>query len=756
MDDDGKAILKRGTMKKILVVMAGLAISASAWGQKPPLLAEKDVAAIAGEISGETAKQNLEGIAKLHRQRGSLDFHFAAVLVAAKLGFYGLSDVAILRYPTDGKIFYGTQRSRPAWDAEVGELFERVNDSSPACEKQTQETVDGAHEEGKIGVLVVCLKTLASYKMDPVVLAEDSESGKGLFTTLVDVGSGTSEGDYAGKDVEGKIVLVSAQPGAVQDLAVGKFGAAGIVSYAQNQKTAWWGENLDAIRWGHLETFSASKTFAFMVSLRTARALQERLAKGEKILVGFDVKAGQHPGYYEVVTGTIPGADKKLKNEEIVFSCHLDHQRPGANDNASGCATILEVARTLQHSIATGKLARPARTIRFIFPPEIEGTMALLNSRDYRAQRVDWTEYINITGIDGPSMMKPEQLESGLGLPGGLEWSKRVKALVHMDMVGGGPETKAVFHVTRGPMSLPSFVQDVAWAFAEWVNEESYQYAATGKAEYPMVSAEGGKEPLRAEYSAYTMGSDHDVYQDSSFGIPAIYLNDLPDRFIHTNLDSAANIDATKLKRAGFIGAASGYFLASMVQAPGMALWLTEQKDQLLRQEMRMERARNFDVAESTATEMASCPYEREIEAQVIALTHTVDEEYGGKLMKARECWTLYAPVGKVAEDVQKAFNLRFRRKAEPKGPLAVFGFDYFEVEWRKKGHTAMPKLLEYEGLWGGGEEYAYEVLNFADGKRNAQGIRDAVSAEYGPVALELVVEYLKALEEIGVVEETK
>lgn len=66
------------------------------------------------------------------------------------------------------------------------------------------------------------------------------------------------------------------------------------------------------------------------------------------------------------------------------------------------------------------------------------------------------------------------------------------------------------------------------------------------------------------------------------------------------------------------------------------------------------------------------------------------------------------------------------------------------------------PKLLSYEGLWGSGEEYAYETLNFADGKRNAQQIRDAVSAEYGPVPLELVVEYLKALEKIGVVARTR
>ncbi len=136
-----------------------------------------------------------------------------------------------------------------------------------------------------------------------------------------------------------------------------------------------------------------------------------------------------------------------------------------------------------------------------------------------------------------------------------------------MDMVGvSGQRRKAVFHVTRGPMSLPSFVHDVAWAFAEFVNEQSYKFAATGSAEFPLVAPEGGKEPLRAEYSAYTMGSDHDVYQDSSFGIPAIYLNDWPDRYIHTNLDSAANIDTTKLKRAAFIGAASGYVLARMTE----------------------------------------------------------------------------------------------------------------------------------------------------------------------------------------------
>jgi hypothetical protein len=98
---------------------------------------------------------------------------------------------------------------------------------------------------------------------------------------------------------------------------------------------------------------------------------------------------------------------------------------------------------------------------------------------------------------------------------------------------------------------------------------------------------------------------------------------------------------------------------------------------------------------------------------------------------------------------------LKFKRRTEPKGPLAVFGYDYFAEHARAAG-VATPKLLSYEGLWGAGEEYAYEVLNFADGKRNVQEIRDAVSAEYGPVPLEMVVEYLRALEKIGVVSEVK
>jgi len=725
-DETGEGI-RRGFVKRLVVaamtLWSGVCVG-ELRAQKPPLLPERDVAALANELSGETAKRNLEGIATFHRQRGSRGFHEAAELVAERLRAYGLIDVAILQFPADGKIFYGTQRSRPAWDAEKGEL-EEVKEGKEVKEK------------------------IASYEAMPIVLAEDSERAD-VMADLVDVGEGTKESDYTGKDVKAKIVLVGAQPGAVQDLAVEKFGAVGIVSYAQNQKTAWWGEDENLIRWGHLETFSANKTFAFMVSLKMARAMKERLAHGEKIRLHAVVKAGLHAGNYEVVTATIPGADAKLKEEEIAFSCHLDHQRPGANDNASGCVTILEVARTLQKLIAEGKLARPARTIRFIFPPEIEGTLALLNGNGRSS--ITTASYSD----DRLTQMK----ERLIVLPGSV-LAERIKTVIHMDMVGGGPETKAVFHVTRGPMSLPSFVHDVAWAFAEWVNEESYKFAATGKAEYPMTAPEGGKEPLRAEYSAFTMGSDHDVYQDSSFGIPAIYLNDWPDRYIHTNFDTAANIDPTKLKRAAFIGVASGYYLAKMTDAEMPKdrlpyLISTMSGHRLASYESLLHRCVSLNAYD--CGEMTRPFVDLEV-AKVDSIGRFATVPPNWRQMEWNHAHALEMQLlsGRSlrTELLMGDFRNIWKRKAEPRGPLAVFGYDYL-ADHAKAAGVATPKLLSYEGLWGMGEEYAYEVLNFADGKRNAQEIRDAVSAEYGPVPLEMVVEYLKALEKIGVVEQVK
>jgi hypothetical protein len=49
-------------------------------------------------------------------------------------------------------------------------------------------------------------------------------------------------------------------------------------------------------------------------------------------------------------------------------------------------------------------------------------------------------------------------------------------------------------------------------------------------------------------------------------------------------------------------------------------------------------------------------------------------------------------------------------------------------------------------------ELYAYEIVNFVDGKRSVGEIRDAVSAEYGPLPVDIVSDYLDACAEAHVI----
>ena len=611
-------------MRKLALL---LLLTLPAAAQTLPFLTDAEVGALASEISGETAKRTVEGFSRHHRMRGSRGFRAAAEQVVADLKRFGYADAHIESLPADGTIFYGTQRSRPAWNAEFAELWE----------------LDAKGER---------LTRIASWDATPIVLAQDSVSAD-VTAELIDVGSGTADADYANRDVKGKLVLTSAQPGPVAERALAR-GAVGIVSYAQNQRTAWYGEDENLIRWGHLDTFAPEKTFAFMVSLKTARALQARLARSETIRVHAKVIAGQQAGAYDIATATIPGTEPG----EIVFSCHLDHPRPGANDNASGCATILEVARTLSKLIAEKRLAPPRRTIRFVWPPEIEGTLALLNGRP--------------------------------------ELAKSIRAAIHLDMVGGGPETKAIFHVTRGPASQPSFVYDVADTVGAFVNRETADYAMTGTARFPLVASDGTRDPLRAEMVPLTLGSDHQVYSDSSFAIPAIYLNDWPDRYIHTNKDVPANIDSTKLARAAFIAAASGYILSRLTPSDAPAL-------QQMMEAFALERLARVIRGKSTL------PFTDWYEEQMRA---SVDRFFKG---------------------------IHVTAPRNVKGTMSAFGYDYFDA--RHKGPAIRLNSA-----------YQYEALNLWDGKRTPAEIASMLSAIYEPVPVEHVVEYLEALKAIGVI----
>jgi hypothetical protein len=92
-----------------------------------------------------------------------------------------------------------------------------------------------------------------------------------------------------------------------------------------------------------------------------------------------------------------------------------------------------------------------------------------------------------------------------------------------------------------------------------------------------------------------------------------------------------------------------------------------------------------------------------------------------------------------------------YRRNPTLKGPMVDFSYDFVADRIGKERSEALA-LRSVAGADGGEADYPFEALNFVDGRRSVQDIRDALSAEFGPVPLGPVAEYLKVLAEIGVI----
>jgi aminopeptidase YwaD len=702
-------------MTKLRLVLPLTLASIGAFAQEP-FLSTTQWTSIRNESSGAAPYENLRYLTGLHRVPATSDFDQAAQFVLQKAREYGLADAHSEQFPIDGTKTYGLMRSYLGWNVEGAALWE----------------VSPQH------------LLIGDWKTDPIRLADYSHSAD-VTAALVDVGDGAREGDYRDKDVRGKIVLADGVLSRVQALAVIAHGAAGIVSDMPNQTTAWSGLDPTVVRWGHLDA-RQSTGFAFMVSRQTAQSLRTRLQAGEHITLQAQVKATVGPGHWTVVTGIIPGSDSA--GGEIVYSCHLDHERPGANDNGSGCVTILESARVLARLIASGALPRPKRTLRFVWGPEVEGTMAFLATHP--------------------------------------EIKQRLRANIHMDMVGGDyVRNKSVFHVTATPWSLPSFVTDVGATFLDTIRAGATEYAGSGGSPEAAVvetrtSEQGTRNEFIADVTPYSAGSDHDDYDSSTIAAPSLYLRDWPDIYIHTDHDSLAQIDPTKLRRVALLGAASGYVYASVDASklprllPFLAATGTSRLARTFQDSQKLVDAPAVDAGTAwyEARNLVNQALQREI-----AVLHSIVELTGGATNSEVESATMLAGSAATFQRwIDARAKLRGARGTTPTaswmesadarrvpirlgefGPLTYQNDNVLLARLGKERYAKI-KLLNSEAtpllnVQDQSELYAYEIVNFVNGKRTVGEIRDAVSAEYGPLPIDLVKDYLKACAEAKVIQ---
>ena len=674
--------------------LALLALSVSTvaplFAEPPPVLPAETLLdrailkALDEELSGVAAKDHVTRLTQLHRVPASPGFHEAVEYVMARARAYGLSDVHVETFPGDGTTYFGTLRGNRGWRVEGGSLDE----VSPRSRRIT------SADDVRLAV------------------ADNSESAD-VTAELVDVGSGGRAADYEGKDVRGRLVLCDATPSACHRQAVEQRGAAGLVSYAANQVSAWWRDDPDLVRWGHLDARGRRNTFAIMVSLREARAFQQRLGQGERITLHAVVRARNDDTLpYETLVATLPGTDAAAG--EIVFSCHLDHEKPGANDNASGCAANLEIARTLRALVESKRIPPPRRTIRFVWPSEMTGTIAYL------------VKYPEI--------------------------ASRIRAAVHLDMVGGDPFlTKSILHVTRSPWSIATVTDDVEEVFGRYVIDGAARAAGDGDMAHAVRSPGGSKDAFWADVTPYESGSDHWIYQEGGFAIPSIYLRDHPDIYIHTTGDVPDHIEPTKIKRSAFIAAASGYYLATVPDGGAALLRLSHANAYArLAEEGRRAAAAAAEGRSADAARIVTEATRREQrrlrsvsrfgegqDRMIDRLQASLDAAAKGLLDSL--------PPGRTASSPGRADARVPVRNPAVKGPLSPSDDWVMEKAGREAASIAITRVPRTDDV-------TYEIVNFIDGTRTVADIRDAVSAEFEPLEPAAVSEYIDVLAKAGAV----
>lgn len=680
------------------LLAAGLAPSAAQDTPARPAPAPPEVLrAIVNEASGETALQNEIRLAGVNRNREPEEYrtgYFESAFVLEKLREYGLEDPFVLDLPVDGGA---------TWDAVSAELW----------------TVEPE------------LRKIADLDEVPACLCSGSATTD-VTAELVYVGPGDRDVFYEGRDVEGKVLLVNGPPERARPLGVQKHGAAGLVGWASSHPEF----DRDQVGWSGLRAASGDRaTFGFMVSERQGQELRDVLERGVKVVVRAAAETRQVEGHKDQMTvALIKGAE--LPDEELVFTAHLFEgwAKQGANDNASGSAAILETARVLKKLTAEGRIPPLKRSVRFLFVPEISGTEAYLR-------------------------LNPEI-------------RKRIFADINLDMVGEGlVKNQSFFRLNQTPWSLPSWLNDVMASFVEWMGDSQRDAQESGWRSGGVLAPTGSRDPFYFLVERYSGGSDHDVFLDAGVRIPAVLMIVWPDQWYHSSGDTPDKSDATQLKRVVTISAAAAAFLANAGPAEAermMAEIAARQGGRLGDDRARAERmllaagAEEVHPAAREARVLVDQGFIREretlasvrffirgdpgaegvlagrlagLEAVRAAHLKAVEDTY------ASRCRSLGVKPGKrapTADEVRLAGLVPVRTE-KMGGMMAMWAL---RDEFRKLGYRPPVSIMVAER----------ELRSFIDGRRSILDIRDAASAEFGPLDLLEVEKWVEVQEKVGLV----
>jgi aminopeptidase YwaD len=544
---------------------------------------------------------------------------------------------------------------------------------------------------------------------------------------IVYVGFGNNDRFYEGKDVKDKIVLVTGSPEPARRFAVEKYGAAGLIGYGSSHPEF----DPDQVGGGSIRSGDKEKpTFAFMISTRQGQELRDQLERGQETTARARVVTRTVPYKEEMVSARIPG--KEFPEEELVFVAHLFEgaEKQGANDNMSGCAAVLETARILQKLVSGGKIPPLKRSVRFLFDPEISGTIAYI--RKYP------------------------------------EIAHRFYASIAEDMVGEDLAKTASYFLLELPLrSQSTYLPDVVLSFIEWMG--TTQRREGKDLLYPVVSPTGTRQPFLHTVIPFAGGSDHVVFIDGGVHVPAVLFNVWPDMFYHSSADTPDKSDPTQLKRVAVISAASAVFLsnAGPVEAGQLVGEVAARGlNRIGRERLRAEQllaaadAKDLQVQYKESWNIVEQAHQREIEALgstrffirgeaaaenlVRAKTRTLEDL---RTASAREMETVFRD--RCGQENLRPQKLELAPEEIRLGRLVPVRTEKMNGPFNAQEFGAARRELKDAPAYYLGRMES-EVRNFIDGKNSILGIRNAVSAEFSPVSLKDVENLILVLEKTG------
>lgn len=660
---------------------------------------------VEGEVSGERAWDLVSKISRFHRIRGGgkgSGYNQCVDWLAGELGKIEGLEVEVEKFKSDGVLKYFQWLSPLGWRATEAELWLTEPEE----------------------------RLVSRFSEDAVCLMPYSKGGE-VESDVVYVGEGKSDGDYEGKDVEGRLVFAVGGNGTkVHREAVLKRGAAGVLVGPSDRADRM--EYPDLIEVSRLDTKGEEVEkagFGFALSRRQVKELLSLFDGDETVRMRARVDA-------ELIEGEMPTIDarfvgKELPGQEVILMGHLDHYKPGANDNASGCAGLVEIIRNIADLVGRGKIPPPRRTVRFLFLPELHGATA------YTSRHQDVGER---------------------GLAG-----------INLDMIGEDYGLcKANFNLTCSPYSVPGYIDDILADLLPWLEGEGF------------YEPRGSRYRFNYRVQGYSGGSDHVMFNDSAFSVPSVMLGH-SNVFHHTNMDTTETCDPTEMKRIICLAEAAALFLANAGdeealrvarevygQAGVRMAETTKESLQLLQGQASDPEGRLAEVHWNAAQYPG---LQADVEAGNVRKAKELCEGEEAKEMIDGLADDLLVQAAREKARIDTAYGLLLERHGlaeEPYAPDKLYG-EASKLKPRRlfKGslNNAVQRIREelgderadwYDGyvvgpMRGLGSR-AFEILNLMDGERSLLEIRHLVSFEFQETGVEFLLHFAEDLREMGLI----